>query len=127
MDFLTVEQINRLMELPDDSKKGIRDRALLELMYATGIRAGEVINLEMADLNLRMGFITARENICVPGSYLLAAWQGTPWKSIFRSQGTICQVQAGRASPVRKLPRQQDHETGTVKILKEYARRQDLI
>ncbi len=60
MDFLSVEEINKLMEIPDDSKKGIRDRALLELMYATGVRAGEVINLELSDLNLRMGFITCQ-------------------------------------------------------------------
>ena len=43
-------------------------------------------------------------------------------------KGTICQGQAGRASPVRKLPRQQDHETGTVEDTeKSMARRQDLI
>ena len=47
------------MGLPDDSEKGMRDRAILELLYATGIRAGEIISMETADLNLRMGFVTS--------------------------------------------------------------------
>lgn len=64
IDFLEPSEINALMELPDDSEKGIRDRAILELLYATGIRAGELIAMETADLNLRMGFVTcAGENI----------------------------------------------------------------
>ena len=55
---------NAVMDLPDNSEKGIRDRAMLELLYATGIRAGELIDMDMADLNLRMGFVTcAGENI----------------------------------------------------------------
>ena len=64
MEFLEVEDINAVMDLPDNSEKGIRDRAMLELLYATGIRAGELIDMDMADLNLRMGFVTcAGENI----------------------------------------------------------------
>lgn len=64
MEFLKPQEIESLMELPDDSEKGIRDRALLELLYATGIRAGEIINMDLADLNLRMGFVTcAGENM----------------------------------------------------------------
>ena len=60
MDFLSPDEINRLMASPDGSVKGLRDRALLELMYATGIRSAEVTDLRMADLNLKMGFITCR-------------------------------------------------------------------
>ena len=52
MEFLEVEDINAVMDLPDNSEKGIRDRAMLELLYATGIRAGELIDMDMADLNL---------------------------------------------------------------------------
>ena len=64
MDFLEPSEIETLMGLPDDSEKGMRDRAILELLYATGIRAGEIISMETADLNLRMGFVTcAGENI----------------------------------------------------------------
>ena len=64
MEFLSVEEIEKLMFLPDDSPKGIRDRAILELLYATGIRASELIDMELADINLRMGFVTCEgENI----------------------------------------------------------------
>ena len=56
--YLTTEEINRLMEVPDLSAKGVRDRAILELMYATGIRASELISLEIDDVNIRMGFVT---------------------------------------------------------------------
>ncbi len=64
MEFLQIEDIDVLMNLPDDTDKGIRDKAILELLYATGIRASELIDMEMADINLRMGFVTCEgENI----------------------------------------------------------------
>ena len=64
MEYLKPEEIERLMELPDDTDKGIRDKAILELLYATGIRASELIDMEIADINLRMGFVTCQgENI----------------------------------------------------------------
>lgn len=58
MEFLSIEEIEKLMLFPDESPKGIRDRAILELLYATGIRASELIDMELADINLRMGFVT---------------------------------------------------------------------
>lgn len=64
MEFLKPEEVDKLMELPDDTDKGIRDKAILELLYATGIRASELIDMEIADINLRMGFVTCEgENI----------------------------------------------------------------
>ncbi|MCI6012426.1 MAG: tyrosine recombinase [Firmicutes bacterium] len=58
IEYLSVEEVERLMEVPDHSPKGIRDRAILELLYATGIRASELIALEIDDVNVRMGFVT---------------------------------------------------------------------
>ena len=57
IEFLSIDEVNRLMTLPDESTKGIRDRAILELMYATGIRASELIDMKLDDLNMRMGFV----------------------------------------------------------------------
>lgn len=57
IEFLSLEEMDRLMSLPDESIKGTRDRAILELLYATGIRASELINMKEADVNLRMGFV----------------------------------------------------------------------
>ena len=58
VDYLTIEEVEAILAAPDDSVKGIRDRAILELMYGTGIRVTEVTELRMSDVNFRIGFIT---------------------------------------------------------------------
>lgn len=60
--ILTVEEVTRLLNQPDGSTpKEIRDKAMLELLYATGIRVSELIGLKMEDLNLPIGFITCKD------------------------------------------------------------------
>ncbi len=58
IEYLTLEEIERLMASPDKSPKGVRDKAMMEMLYATGIRASELIALEIDDVNVRMGFVT---------------------------------------------------------------------
>ena len=51
-EIITVEEMDRLLSAPDrNTVKGIRDSAMLELMYATGMRAGEIIGLSCKDVN----------------------------------------------------------------------------
>ncbi len=56
--FLTEEEVNRLLAAPDVSTDyGIRDRAILEIMYATGLRVSELVNLKQSDVELNAGLI----------------------------------------------------------------------
>ncbi len=57
-EFLTVEQIDALMNAPPrDTPLGLRDRALLEMYYATGARVTELINLKFEDINLDLRYV----------------------------------------------------------------------
>lgn len=62
ISFLSIEEIELLLGKPDDSIKGKRDRAMLELLYATGIRVSEIIELKVSDVNLTMGFVKCSGN-----------------------------------------------------------------
>lgn len=60
MDFT---MINKLLKQPNSkTKKGIRDKAILELLYATGMKVSELISCKLSDVNLSARYITCREH-----------------------------------------------------------------
>ena len=60
--ILTEQEILILLDQPcGNDLKGIRDKAMLELLYATGIRVSELITLRVADVNLNQGYIICRD------------------------------------------------------------------
>lgn len=60
--ILTTEEVTRLLEQPNGSTpKNLRDRAMLELLYATGIRVSELISLKVTDVNLKMEYLTCSD------------------------------------------------------------------
>ena len=62
ISYLSIAEVEHLLEMPDDSIKGLRDRAMLEVLYATGIRVSEIIELKVSDANLTMGFVKCNGN-----------------------------------------------------------------
>ncbi len=57
-EFLTLEEVDRLLDAPDVSKpEGLRDRAILEMLYASGMRISELVNLRVIQINFEGGFI----------------------------------------------------------------------
>ncbi|MCI9314432.1 MAG: site-specific tyrosine recombinase XerD [Lachnospiraceae bacterium] len=61
-EIMSPDEVVRLLEQPSgNTHKEIRDKAMLELLYATGIRVTELITLRISDVNMPMGFILCRD------------------------------------------------------------------
>jgi integrase/recombinase XerD len=55
---LNLEEINKIIQAPDTARPtGLRDRAMMELLYASGLRVSELCKVGLADLNLEMGVL----------------------------------------------------------------------
>ena len=62
-EVLTIEEVDKIIRIVDkDCNKGIRDTAILELMYATGMKVSEVIGIRTWDINLDLSFVKCHDN-----------------------------------------------------------------
>jgi integrase/recombinase XerD len=78
-DFLSVDEVDRLLAAPDpSSREGLRDKAMLELLYATGLRVSELVSIETPRLNLAAGYLLVtgkgRKQRVVPIGEVALTW-----------------------------------------------------
>ena len=127
--YLSVEDIDRLIAQPDvTSPRGLRDRALIELLYATGMRVSEVIGLRPADVDLDSSYLTCTgkggKQRIVPIGDEAAQW-------VRRYEREARGVLLGKRSSQRLFVNARGGGAGLTrvgfwKILKAYARRAGL-
>ena len=127
--FLSLEDVDKLIAQPDTATPlGLRDRAMIELLYATGMRVSELINVRSGDLHLKEQYVTcvgkgSKERL-IPVGEAAAAWVAR-----YMRDGRAALVsRKGRSTPrlflnVRGGPLSR---VGFWKILKTYARRASL-
>ncbi len=75
-NYLTKEEVDLLLDIPLTNRYSYRNKAMLELMYATGVRTSELLNLKMPDINLEYALIRvngkgSKERLIPMGDYAL--------------------------------------------------------
>jgi len=135
--FLSIEEVDRLIAQPDVSKPlGLRDRAMIELLYATGMRVSELVGVRPHDLHLREQYVTCigkgNKERLIPIGEQAAHWverymrdarpalrgekqPGTPKRSQSRPEGGDRVFVNVRGGPLSRV--------GFWKILKAHGRR----
>ena len=122
--FLSTEEVDRLLAAPDTTQpRGLRDRAMIELFYATGLRVSEMVSLRQQDLNLESGYLTCfgkgRKQRLVP-----IGDEASSWLTRYLEQGRPVLLKR-RASPklfVNARGGTMLTRVGFWKILKEHGR-----
>ena len=122
--FLSLEEVDHLLAQPDaTTPRGLRDKALIELLYATGLRVSELLSLKMNNLHLDEGYLTcigkgSKERIVPIGN------EAADWVRRYMAQGrsallhrpsTWLFVNARDGGPLSRV--------GFWKVLKEYGTR----
>lgn len=122
--FLSLEEVDRLLQRPDvATPRGLRDRALIEVLYATGMRVTELIRLRAQDLNLDAGYLTCtgkgdKQRIIPVGG------EATEWLRLYIREGRR-KLLGKRASPwlfVNARGGTAFSRVGFWKVLKVYGR-----
>ncbi|HEY2152407.1 MAG TPA: site-specific tyrosine recombinase XerD [Vicinamibacterales bacterium] len=125
--FLSVDEVDRLIARPDvASPLGLRDRAMIELLYATGLRVSELVGVRQSDLHLSEHYLTcvgkgSKERLVPIGE------QASEWIERYRSKGRP-QLLKGASSPRLFLNARGGalSRIGFWKVLKRYGLEADL-
>jgi len=123
-EILSIEQVEMLIDTPDiETNKGKRDKAILELLYAAGLKATELIKLKLRDVDLSRGYVSIKgkknkERLIPIGSFAVSSIREylASRKDIVIGSSILFPSQRGD-----EMTRQ-----GLWKILKEYAQACDL-
>ena len=125
--FLSIEEVDTLIAQPDvTTTLGLRDRAMIELLYATGLRVSELVNVRLADLHLDEQYVTcigkgSKERLIPIGE------QAAEWIRKYSTHARR-ELLKGRASPRLFLNVRGGSlsRVGFWKILKQHARKANL-
>jgi integrase/recombinase XerD len=129
--YLRFEEVNRLLELPDaGTPLGIRDRAMLDVLYSSGLRVAELVGLRAGDLEMKMGCLRCigkgdKERLVPIGRRACAAVEDY----LARARPQLLRARkAGPAIPYLFLNRRGGKlsRVGVWKILSAYGRRAGL-
>jgi integrase/recombinase XerD len=125
--FLSPEEVDALIAQPDVSTaRGVRDRAMIELLYATGLRVSELVSLRPGDLHLDEQFINcigkgSKERIVPIGdeaSRWVRAYQSGARRDLLRGRSSPRLFVNARGGPLSRV--------GFWKLLKQYGRQADV-
>jgi integrase/recombinase XerD len=125
--FLSLDDVDRLLARPDvETPLGLRDRAMIELLYATGLRVSELVGVRVADLHLDEEYLTCvgkgNKERLVPLGLEAAGWirkyQATARRTLLKGRTSPRLFVNARGGPLSRV--------GFWKILKQHGRRAQL-